>query len=336
MKYKLPISIAIITAIGLLMPKIAESKFHPSDRQFLDRLLISKQSNLVEFPEVGLAIQQPIGFKKATSFYGFEQSASNSSVVLTKIPGPYSAIAQGFDKKKLAARGITLISKQPVKIDRQQGILLQITQRAYGEQFRKWVLVFGNEQSTQVITATFLDANSQKIGEPLKKVLLTVVPGSVSAMPTKSSLPFTVTAVEGLLPVSAVVGTGKIAAFTNNGKIPLANPSDPLFVVTVSLGDIPVDDRKAFATNRLSNYPQTEIAKITATNEVTIDNLPGWEIIADGRDSQSKSNLRLYQVMLFPKQGGYILMTGLVGDKQSELYLPKFKAMALTYRNAAK
>ncbi len=347
MKDRLAIAIAVMQSIAAVVflptASMAESsQFRRIDRSNHQiyrnkRIRLSqakKTSTLVSFPEVGLTIEQPIGFTKAASFYGFEQSATNSSVILTKIPGPFSKVTKGFDKSNLATRGISLISKQPVKIDNQQGLLLQVTQSAYGEQFRKWVLVFGNEQSTQLVTATFPNDKAATIGESLKKIVLAVAPSSPSAASTKSSLPFTVTAVEGLLAVRAAVGVGKIAAFTKDGNIPLANPTDPLFIVTPSLGDVPVDDRKSFATSRLSNYPQTEITAIASTNEIAIDNLPGWEIIANGRDLQSKSDLKLYQIMLFPKQGGYILMTGIVGDKQSELYLPKFKAMALTYRNS--
>ncbi|WP_310482960.1 hypothetical protein [Chamaesiphon sp. VAR_48_metabat_403] len=349
MKYQLAIAIAIVQSISAVVflpaASMAESwqlrRIDRTNAQIYghNRIRLSqakKATTLVSFPEVGLTIEQPIGFIKATSFYGFEQSATNSSVMLTKIPGPFSKVTQGFDKSNLATRGISLISKQTVKIDNQQGVLLQVTQSAYGEQFRKWVLVFGNEQSTQIVTATFLNEKAPTIGESLKKIVLAVAPSSPSAVSTTSSLPFTVTAVEGLLAVRAAAGAGKIAAFTKDGNIPLANPTDPLFIVTPSLGDVPVDDRKSFATSRLSNYPQTEITAIASTNEIAIDNLPGWEIIANGRDLQSKSTLKLYQIMLFPKQGGYILMTGIVGDKQSELYLPKFKAMALTYRNSAK
>jgi hypothetical protein len=348
MKYKLAIAIVVMQSIAsfIFLPdsSMASSEFRRIDRSKIQiktnkRTQLSQSKNtstLVFFPEIGLAIEQPIGFTKATSFYGFEQSSTNSSVMLTKIPGPFSKVAKGFDRSKLATRGISLISNQTVKIDKQQGVLLQVTQSAYGEQFRKWVLVFGNEENTQIVTATFLNTNAKNIGESLKKIVLAVASSSSSVAPAVSSLPFTVTAVEGLSPVRAAVGVGKIAAFTKDGNIPLANPTDPLFIVTPSLGDVSVSDRQSFATSRLSNYPQTEITAIVSTNEIAIDNLPGWEIVANGRDLQSKSALKLYQIMLFPKQGGYVLMTGIVGDKQSELYLAKFKAMALTYRNSIK
>ena len=346
MKYQLAIAIAIVQSISGFVFLPAASMAESSQFRIIDRTnariyrhnrirlsQTEKIGTLVSFPEVGLTIEQPIGFIKATSFYGFEQSATNSSVMLTKIPGPFSKVTQGFDKSNLATRGISLISKQPVKIDNQQGILLQVTQSAYGEQFRKWVLVFGNEQSTQIVTATFLDTNSQKIGEPLKKVLLAISPRSSSAPNVYvSTLPFTVTAVAGLSLVNKVLEFGKVLAFTKDGNIPTTAPTDPLFIVAPSLGDILITEQKSFATRRLSSYPQIEISTIISNNKITIDNVSGWEIIANGRDRQTKASLTLYQVVLF-KQGGYILMTGIVGDRQSQIYLPKFKSMALTFRS---
>jgi hypothetical protein len=58
--------------------------------------------------------------------------------------------------------------------------------------------------------------------------------------------------------------------------------------------------------------------------------------VADGQDKKSKTPLKIYQVMLFPPEGGYVLMTGIVGDKQYGVYVPKFKSIALSYRNSVK
>jgi hypothetical protein len=304
--------------------------------QNLVQIAPAKQANdLVVFPEVGLAIPQPDGFTKAKSFYGFEQAATNSSIVLTKIPGPYSQVTGGFNKAGLATRGISLLSKQNVKIENQSGLLLNVAQSAYGQKFLKWILVFGDEQNTRIVTATFPNKNANQLGAQLKKVVLAAALRTASA-PAVSSLPFTIAAVEGLLPVESATGVGKVAAFTKDGKIPTAAPTDPLFIVAPSLGAVPVPDQKSFANRRLSGYPQLEITTIESTNEVSIDNLTGWEIVANGRDRQTKAPVTIYQLVLYPQQGGYVLMTGIVGDKQAQLYLPKFKAMALTYRNSVK
>ena len=341
MKYQLTISIVTIQLMSVFLGSPLSSRADVTQRASPPMLLPKQQTqsvprsnqlnDLVVFPEVGLAIPQPVGFTKAASFYGFEQAETSSSVVLSKIPGPFSAVTKGFDRETLATRGISLISKQPVKIDNQPGFLLQVAQPAAGQKFLKWILVFGSEESTTIVVANFLEENAAKIGEPLKKVLLAVSPRTSSAS-TVSSLPFTITAVAGLSSVKKVSGFGKAALFTKDGNIPAAAPTDPLFIVAPSLGDIAVVDQKSFATRRISSYPRTDTIAIKSTTEISIDNLTGWEIIANGRDRQTKAPLSLYQVILFPKQGGYVLMTGIVGDKQSQIYMPKFKAMALTYR----
>lgn len=336
MKNRLLIAIAIATALCLSISSDAESRLRLAQSEQSIRLLLSKQPMLVDFPEVGLAIPQPSGFTKATSFNGFEQSDTTSSVMLSKIPGPFAAVTKGFNKSTLASRGIELISQQSVTIDRQSGLLLKVSQSAYGQKFLKWILVFGNEQNTKVITATFPIDSAPKLSDRLKKVILAVAP-SKTAAPDVSSLPFTVTAVEGLTRVTKIAALGKSAAFTKDGNMPsVAVVTDPLLIVAPSLGSVPIGDQKSFAQKRLSNYPQIEIAKVTATNEISIDNLSGWEITADARDLKTKATLKVYQVMLFPQAGGYVLMVGIVGDKQAERYLPKFKAIALTYRNSPK
>jgi hypothetical protein len=341
MKYQLAIlTVAMTGFCGLSIPSMAES---PTARrvdapvvknlaQF--RISQSKVSNLVVFPEVGLAIPQPIGFTKATSFYGFEQSSTKSSVMLTKIPGPFAEVTKGFNKSGLATRGISLLSQKNVKIDDRDGLLLNVSQSAYGQKFLKWILVFGDKQSTQIVVATFPEQYAVKISEPLKKVVLGVSYSESSS--SVISLPFTVTAVEGLSLVQKVAGMGKVAVFTKDGNLPLISPNDPLFMVAPSLGAVPIADRKSFATRRLSGYPGTEIVAIKSKNEISIDNLSGWEIIANAQDKQTKIPLLLHQIVIFPKEGGYILMVGIVGSKQAEIYSPKFKAMALTYKTTRK
>jgi hypothetical protein len=342
MKYQLAILTVTTTALaGFATASMAESHLFRGDgtpiaienpAQF--RISQSKVSNLVVFPEVGLAVPQPIGFTKATSFYGFEQSSSNSSVMLTKIPGPFSEVTKEFNKTGLASKGISLRSQKNVKVDNRNGLLFNVSQSAYGQKFLKWILVFGDEQSTNIVVATFLEQNAAKISEPLKKVLLGV--SASASSPRVSSLPFTVTAVEGLSLVQKIAGMGKVAVFTKDGNVPLTSPNDPLFMVAPSLGNIPIDDRKSFANRRLSGYPGTDIIAIKSINEISIDNLPGWEIIANAQDKKTKIPLLLHQIVIFPKEGGYILMIGTVGDKQAKIYSPKFKAMALTYKNTRK
>jgi hypothetical protein len=289
-------------------------------------------NQLVDFPEVGLAIPKPNGFEKASSFHGFQQTASSSSVLLAKVPAPFSEIRKAIDKKRFAKEKLSLISQQPIKISNQDGLLLQVEQSVFSQRVQKWIVVFGDEKNTYWITAAFLQEDAPKLSELLKKIVLAATISS--SKPSISSLPFSIKAVDGLTMAPSLSGLGKAAGFTKNGQIPQTSPQDPIFIVAPSLGDVLVVDRKKFADRRLYQYRGTKINSIKSSNEISIDNLSGWEMEAIGQDQKTKTPLRLYQVMLFPKQGGYVLMTGIVGTQQANVYLPKFKAIAQTYKNS--
>jgi hypothetical protein len=290
-------------------------------------------NQLVDFPEVGLAIPKPNGFEKATSFYGFQQTASSSSVLLAKVPAPFSEMRKVINKQRFAKEKLSLISQQPIKISNQNGLLLQLEQSVFSQRVQKWIVVFGDEKNTYWITAAFLQEDAPKLSEPLKKIVLGATISS--SKPSVSSLPFTIKAVDGLTITQSLSGLGKAVGFTKDGQIPQTSPQDPIFIVAPSLGDVLVGDRQKFADRRLYQYRGTKINSIKSRNEISIDNLAGWEMEAIGQDQKTKTPLKLYQVMLFPKQGGYVLMTGIVGVKQANVYLPKFKAIAQTYKNSS-
>jgi len=283
------------------------------------------------FPEVGLALPKPKGFDKADAFHGFQQESTGASVMLSAIPGPFSEVTKGFDKPSLAKRGMELRSKKPVKFDSQTGFLLHVAQRAYGRQFLKWLVVFGDEKETKMVTATFPASHAESLSKPLRKVVLSVVVSKSNR--ETSPLPFSIQAVDGLLPVKKITAMGKVAMFTKNGKIPNTSPDDPMFVIAPSLGNVPIANPKQFSIQRLHRTAHTDIESVTSISKVKIDQLQGFEVIANGQDQDSKAELLVYQLMLFPPDGGYVLMTGLVGKTIGETYLPKFMQMAKTYKS---
>ncbi len=344
MKYQLAILITLVqwgaAYIDYIPPSMAKPLVSGNVRSGSglsgSRVVLSKKDQLVVFPAVELALPQPVGFEQATSFHGFQQSSTSSSVMMTVIPGSFKEVTRGFDQKGLATRGISLLSRQTIKIQKQPGFLLHVAQSAAGSKFLKWIVVFGDDQKTNIVTATFLSENAAKLSAPLKKVVLSVTPSQRAISANVLALPFAVTAVKGMNLVKKLTGIGKVAVFTKDGNMPIGSPADPLFLIAPSLGEVSVGDEKMFATRRLSNYPQADIVTMKSSQPITIDNLSGWEIVADALDRKTKTPLKIYQVMLFSKQGGYVVMTGLVGDQQAERYMPKFKAIALTYKNLVK
>lgn len=286
--------------------------------------------SLVTFPDVGVAILQPSGFETAESFYGFQQPSTGASVMVLAIPGPFAEVTQGFTKTALAEKGMTLHSKELTQVKGQAGVKVYFSQQAYGQEFLKWAVLFGDTKRTTMVVATSPKSHAPKLRNSLQSVLQSVEPAKTAASP----LPFKID-VGGLSQVQGVA-TGNTALFTRDGTVPVATPNDPMFVVALSIGDVRVGNRKEYARRRLFETAQTEIESVQSTTPVTIDGLEGYELIATGKDHKSQTPLMLYQVMLFPDEGGYILMTGLVGEEQAKSYLPQFKTMASTFSHNSK
>lgn len=289
------------------------------------------EPKFVAIETTGLSLQQPEGFERADAFHGFQQKSTGSSVMVTIIPGPFTEVTKGFTKEGLATKGIELISKREAQVANRPGLLLNVTQSAYGQEFQKWISVAGDEKTTQMVTATFPSLNSDELSEAMQAVVLSATPSS--KVDDTPSLLFKIGVVDGLVNVKRTAAMGKMVAFTKDGRIPTALPTDPLFIVAPSLGEVPIDDPRAFAEQRLNQTAHTKIESIETVSEISIDQMKGVEIEAIGGDQKTEKKIRVYQVMLFPKNGGYILMAGLVGNEEASDYISKFKSLARTYQS---
>src|SRR5687767_9332823 len=76
----------------------------------------------VSFPSVGVRLIKPAGFTEAERFHGYEQPDTYSSVMLLRLPGPYSEVSKGFNTAQLKSRGMVLLHRQERKVDGKPGV----------------------------------------------------------------------------------------------------------------------------------------------------------------------------------------------------------------------
>ena len=293
---------------------------------------VEDQGPYVSFPAAGVKLVRPDGFDNAESFHGFQQQSTQSSVMVTLIPGPFSQTTRGFTAKQMKTRGMTLANKQNITIDGIPGMLLSVSQSAYGTRFSKWIVVFGNDKETRMITATFPKSDEAKLSSQLKKVVLSTRLDNTPSPVPGADVGFAIVASAKL---KLTRGIGKMLVFTKDGVIPAKSPADPIFIAAPSLSDSPNSNERQFAIDRLHQTAHTKINSVTFNNEITIDGLDGYEIVAVAEDVDSGTPLTVYQVILFD-DASYILMQGLVGSNIADEYLPEFKAMARSMTQKSK
>jgi hypothetical protein len=293
----------------------------------------NRQTPYTSFPTAGVLLSRPAGFDPAESFEGFQQRSTQSSVMVSKIPGPFAAVTIGFTAEGLKTRGMTLKSKENITIDGERGLLISLIQTAYDIEFTKWIVVFGNDKETKIVTATFPSTRAAKLSAQLKSAVLTAKNDPTPPPTLGSNVGFTIVASD---KVKLTSGMGKMLLYTKDGAIPAKSPADPLFIVAPSFSQISIADKQQFATRRLYQTAHTKINSVTTTTPISIDGLDGYEIVADAQDASSGTPLAMYQVMLFDDNRSYILIQGLVGANVRAEYLPEFRSMALSFKKQRK
>jgi hypothetical protein len=281
-------------------------------------------SDYVRFPALGIRMRQPKEFDKADGFDGFGQEETNSSVLITVLPGPYAKISAGLTREFMKPRGWTFLSRQEIKVDGVPGFLVHFDQPAHGDVYRKWSLVFGDERKTTMVTATFPKELEAELSARLKTAVLSVRLDQPAGDTPEALPPFTITASPKL---KRITTASRTLAYTKEGVIPVKSPTEPMFIAAPSLGKGVTGDLRQFAERRMKATAGAKRLAIKSTEPITVDGLEGYESLAEAEHDGSGAPLVVYQVMLFD-DGAYILMTALVGSELRDEYLPEFKAMA--------
>jgi hypothetical protein len=287
------------------------------------------QGQYVSFPTTGVKLIRPDNFTESDDFYGFQQISSQSSVMVSMIPAPYSEISKGFTADQMLTNDLVLLSKEDIEIDHMSGVIISATQSAYGVDFAKWIVVFGDNQATRIVMATYPEDYEEELSELLKAAVLSAEPEEIVQPNIVADVGFTLVPSE-KLKITDSLGI-KALMYTKNGVVQSDAIEDPLFIAAPSFSEVPIEDERQFAVDRIFQTEQTKVSSIISNVAITIDDLDGYEIIANAEDTESGVPLMVYQVMLFDEDS-YIIMQGLVGTNLADEYIPEFKSLAQSFR----
>lgn len=244
----------------------------------------------------------------APNFSGYVDKASQSSIMVTEMPSPFEATTAGFNEAGLASRGMKLVSKESVTVGDYPGVLCSVKQTAYGSDFSKWILAFGNNDQTIVVTASFPDSSAEKLSPGLKETILTALYDSKAPAPDPmADLPFTIAGTKVLLLAGRIQNT---LLFSASGKITAIDPKDPsLFLVGQALNDLDIPDKSDFARTRLKMTANLKDVQIVSEKDITICGMPTREILATGKNKQGEDLFVLQDIAY--GGGSYFFLQGI-------------------------
>lgn len=270
----------------------------------------------------------PAGFVSANNFQGFQQLNTGASILLMEIPGPFSETTKGFTEQGLKTKGMQLKSKDAIRINGNQGLIITAEQSAYGNDYNKYILVYGDAQATYMINGTF-PAKFADLAGDIRQAILSVVYESAIKVDPLGGVSFSIVTEDTKLKFGK--NMSGMLIYTVDGKLPPEVSDKTSFMAGISIANVRTTDFKQAAIDRLKKLPYTNL-KIDERkiNPVEIDGITGYEVVGEGLDKPNGTIEFVYQVMLFTDKEYYIM----VGTTKSEFEqnLELFKKVARTFK----
>jgi hypothetical protein len=266
----------------------------------------------------------PAEFVPATRFSGFQHNTSGASIMVTEIPGPFDKVTEGFTETALKSKGITLIGQQTIDFNNAKALYVTLSQPGNGTVYLKQILAFGDTKKTVLVNGIYPEA-AKALENDIKKALLTTTWNENQKDNPLDAARFSIdTAGTDFKFVHAMSGT---LLYSTDGKVPTESP---VLIVANSIGQVSAADQKQYSINRIKQLPRGEQIVIKTINAIEVDHLPGYEIVANGKNKHGKDQL-VYQVMLFNGATEYYLIIGMAADDQ-EKNLQTYKSITKTFK----
>jgi hypothetical protein len=293
-------------------------------------VLVSSEASaqVVRVPGTSTSLEPPKGFSLADRFPGFQSAELQASIMVTEIPGPAPEVMKGMTKDGLAKNQMNLISSKAQTVAGQEGMLLHVSQTAAGTEFLKWILVAGDQKSCVTIVGTFPKSAGEKVGEAIRKSMLTASRTSGSMSNPLEGLSYRVTPT----PKMKLAGRlGNMLMLTESGSMGPHGPDEPAYFVGPSVGDLRIDSLQAFSETRAKQTARLKDIKNFEGRALKVDGRAAYELLADAKDDKSGAAIRLYQVVA-PEPGGYLIAQGLIVSARAPEMLPEFRRITASYR----
>jgi hypothetical protein len=291
---------------------------------FLGQLTFGQTEKHIKVSGTKCSLIPPNGFMAATTFSGFQNAETGASIMINELPAPYQSLVDGFTAEALKSRGMTLIKKQTIDFNGSKATLIHLTQSANGTTYLKQMLVFGDTKGTVLVNGIYPET-TKDIEPQIKEALLSTVYNNLQKENPLEAATFTIEIKDTDFKLIKYMSGSLL--YSTDGKIPTEKPT---LIVGNSIAKVSSQNQKKYSEERLKKLPLGELNVIKEINKITIDNLKGFEIIANGKTKNDKAKL-VYQVMLFNENGDYYIIFG-QANEDFDKYLDSFKKIAKTFK----
>ena len=294
-----------------------------------DYVAATRQAGATRIPGTRVSLHVPAGYEPASGFAGVMDINTRCSIMITEMDGSFDDLANSLnDPAALRTQNLVLSDRETYFQGTYPGLLLQLTQNVQGQDVRKWMWLFGDDDRSVMIMGTCLKplvaTEFDRLGEAVRS----------ATWEPKLSLDLTSEVdfyLEDLAGMKLVTSMGQNLTYSSDGAIDKGGATGkPIFIISPSMQpstSAPME----LARKRIRSYPQYKSVSPGSFDEVSIDGLLAYECVGTASHHKTGASLLLYQVMVF-EGTSYWLMVGTCLLKDQATQLPAFKQMAASFK----
>lgn len=275
-----------------------------------------------------ISIIPPEGWNQANSFNGFQQLGTTKSIMVTELSASFLEMKEGMTRANLMTKGVVLKKKNTIYINGSEGLIIEADQFANGIEYRKYILVFGDEETSFMINGIFPSSLEEEIGKRVRESIFTVVYEPNKEIDPFENIGFVIDVSETNLKFAKMISNMLI--YNADGKMPTESDDKVSILVGTSFGKLDIEDKKIFAINRMKQNPPIDIIEPENIKSISIDDISGYEIVGYGVDKDTNEPEMVYQVILF-SDNLYYIITGVANDNY-ENNIKLFKQVSKTFQ----
>lgn len=285
---------------------------------------------LHHFQSAGLKVHQPVGMKVSDLFTGFvseNSEAAQATFVIMTNPFSMEESTSNLVSEELRNENTKILFNKDVKVDGKTGEFYLTRQPFQNIELAKYTLVFGDDDFSWIVTASFDVENEESIAEPLLTSLLNLQISDTPRLPPGEDVDFQLT------PNRLILTDGFIdkVVFTVSGIYPVHDSKQPVFQAGKTLANFSEAKHEQMAANLISPSRLFKVNMISSKRPVEIDGLKGFEFVVVGEDLTNGEPLWLYSTTLFGDNDTY-LFHGWVSSDNQENYITDFRALTESFK----
>ncbi|MEM9411145.1 MAG: hypothetical protein AAGA30_08535 [Planctomycetota bacterium] len=286
---------------------------------------------LTNFGSAGLDIYQPKGMDRPEKFTGWVHPEKGVSFLVLTNPFSMRRTTSQIVSDSIRNGNTSIIFTKEMEVSGQEGVFYLTKEPFGGKTITKYILSFGNDDFSWILTSTFAPEYEAEFGEELLKMMFNVKVSEELRLPPGEDVNFTIQ------PNRLTITDGFIdkMVFTKSGVFPTETVTEPIFQAGRGIINFDVKDKEGFARALISPTPAFVVSIISSTNPVTIDGLDGFEYVSIGEDTVSGEPLRMFSTILFDGADGYV-MHGWVSSDTDQNYIGDFRDLAKSFRRKSK